>query len=195
MKDGRGGHRHAADHDPAHIMCMWLLLLQGSAKLAKSLVLDKQDFDGSTPLMLAAALPDASVRNALCSLLIEAGADVKLLSRRGASAADVAVTGGDTALGQTLIDRGAPATAATTAAVAAAAAADGADGGGEGGSGIAEAKAEEGEGEGDGEENKEESEDALLERKEKERMEALDRMIAKGGPGKGKKGKKGKKKR
>jgi ankyrin repeat protein len=174
---------------------MWLLLLlQGSAKLAKSLVLDKQDFDGSTPLMLAAALPDASVRNALCSLHIEAGADVKLLSRRGASAADVTVTGGDTALGQTLIDRGAPATAATTAAVAAAAA-DGADGGGEGGSGIAEAKAEEGEGDGDGEENKEESEDALLERKEKERMEALDRMIAKGGPGKGKKGKKGKKKR
>ena len=33
-------------------------LLQGSAKLAKSFVLDKQDFDGSTPLMLAAALQD-----------------------------------------------------------------------------------------------------------------------------------------
>ena len=98
-------------------------LLQGSAKLAKSFVLDKQDFDGSTPLMLAAALQDDSVRNALCSLLIEAGADVKLRSRQGSSAADAAVTCGDAELAQMLIDRGSPATAATAAALTAAAAA------------------------------------------------------------------------
>eukprot|EP01043_Picozoa_sp_COSAG02_P016980 COSAG02_NODE_760_length_17479_cov_23.555178_2_plen_159_part_00 len=103
-----------------HDAQLWWLL-QGSEKFAKSFVLDKQDFDGSTPLMLASGLPDASVRNALCSLLVEAGADVKPLSRQGTSAADVAVKCGDAALGQMLIDLGAPAATATVAAVAAAA--------------------------------------------------------------------------
>jgi hypothetical protein len=118
---------------------------QGSGD-GKHLVLDKQDFDGSTPLMLAANLRDAPVRNALCALLMEAGASMVLLSRRGGSAADVATARGDTNLAQMMIDRGAP------------------DGGGKGG--VLETKAKE----------EEESEEARWAREEKEALEAQERM-------------------
>ena len=100
--------------------------------------------DGST-LMLAAGLRDAPC-NTLCTLLMEAGADVKLLSRRGGSCADVATARGDSNLAQMMIDRGAP------------------DGGGKGG--VLEQKAKE----------EEESEEARIEREEKEAMEAQERM-------------------
>ena len=121
------------------------LIAKGSSR-GKHLVLDKQDFDGSTPLMLAAGLRDASVRNTLCTLLMDAGADVMLLSRRGGSCADVATAREDSNLAQMMIDRGAP------------------DGGGKGG--ILEQKAQE----------EEETEEARLEREEKEAMEVQERM-------------------
>eukprot|EP01043_Picozoa_sp_COSAG02_P004594 COSAG02_NODE_121_length_35326_cov_25.450819_26_plen_557_part_00 len=131
---------------PASVEALIADLVAKGSSGGKHLVLDKQEFDGATPLMLAAGLRDASVRNTLCTLLMEAGADVKLLSRRGGSCADVATARGDSNLAQMMIDRGAP------------------DGGGKGG--VLEQKAKE----------EEESEEARFEREEKEAMEAQERM-------------------
>ena len=85
------------------------LIAKGSTERGGAhLVLDAQDFNGSTSVMLAAGLRDALVRNAMCSLLMEAGVSLSLLSRRGGSAADVAASVGDADLAQFMIGRGAP---------------------------------------------------------------------------------------
>ena len=140
------GAQELEDGVPASVEALIADLVAKGSSGGKHLVLDKLDFDGNTPLMLAAGLRDASVRNTLCEVLMEAGADVKLLSRRGGSCADVATARGDSNLAQMMIDRGAP------------------DGGGKGG--VLEMKAKE----------EEESEEARIEREEKEAMEAQERM-------------------
>lgn len=96
--------------------------------------------------MLAAGLRDAPVRNALCALIMEAGASLKLLSRRGGSCADVATSRGDTDLAKKMIDGGAP------------------DGGGKGG--IIEQE----------QDKEEEAEEDRLKREEQEELEAQERM-------------------
>ena len=103
---------------PLHALCLGARDVDGAlppsvealaaALLQKGTKIDAQDFDGNTALILAAGTRAAPARMSMSAFLLDAGADVAVLSRAGKSAVDAATRAGDSDLAQKLTDRGAP---------------------------------------------------------------------------------------